>query len=312
MRVLPYQRATHLQLSCATICLKEELVQATQLSTFLCPLPVAARSELIFKLKGERNGAQIHPDTWDVAELARYLHEVEDFIRPEAVPVAERSAEPITVRYEEGSAQLRTRLSAARRTRALFAVQALQPARHVDAEGRTAVGIQLEALHPKQRRVVHKWFHQAQAFGDVYQVLDPAQPDLPLLIIDRYTTIIEAEEDLWLPTELYLNGKVLELGGVNKTGLTIEVADGMRHKVAASQEQLEQQETNRVYHTVVLRAKAERNYQTGELRNLELVQFLDYAPRIDAAAHARASQHVSSAFSEINNLTDWVAQLRGA
>lgn len=274
------------------------------------PRLVAARSELIFKLKGQRNGSPISPDTWDVAELKRFIGEVEDLLRPEASTATERAEEPITLRYEEGSAQLRTRTSRSRQERTLHLVQALNPARTQNAEGNTMVGVRLEALLPKQRRVLHTWFQQAQAFGDVYQVIDPQHGDQPVLTVDRFTTLIEAEEDLWLPTELYLSGRVLSLGGVNKTGLTIEV--GQQHyKVAASEQQLAQQETNLVYHEVVLRVKAERQYKTGTLRNLELGQFVRYAPTFEVASHAKATREVSKAFAGVDDLTGWVAQLRG-
>ncbi|AWM32119.1 hypothetical protein [Hymenobacter nivis] len=271
---------------------------------------MTARTELVFKLKGQRNGSPISPDTWDVAELKRFIGEVEDLLRPETTTAAERAEEPITLRYEEGSAQLRTRSSRSRQERALRLVQALRPLRTQDAEGNTVVGVQLEALLPKQRRVIHTWFQQAQAYGDVYQVLDPQHGDQPLLIIDRYTTLVEAAEDLWLPTELYLSGRILSLGGVNKTGLTIEVGQN-HYKVAASEQQLAQQEANLVYHEVVMRVKAERQYKSGDLRNLELGQFVKYAPTFDKDSHANATRAVSKAFAGIDSLTDWVSQLRG-
>ena len=271
---------------------------------------MAGRSELIFKLRGQRNGLPISPETWDVAELRRFIGEVEDLMRPEATTAAERAEEPITLSYEAGSAQLRTRSSRSRHERALYTVQALSPARTQSPDGNTVVGVRLEDLHPKQRRVVHNWFQQAQAFGDVYQVLDPQHGDQPLLTVDRFTTLVEAEEDLWLSTELYLSGRILSLGGVNKTGLTIEV--GQQHyKVAASEQQLAQQETNLVYHEVVMRVKAERQYKSGALRNLELGQFVNYAPKFDEASHAKATREVSKAFAGIESLNDWVAQLRG-
>jgi hypothetical protein len=271
---------------------------------------VITRPELLFKLKGQRNGLPISPDTWDVAELKRFIGEVEDLVRPETTTPSERLEEPITLRYEEGSAQLRTRLSRSQQERALHTVQALNPARTQDAEGNTVVGVRLEALLPKQRKVLHAWFQQAQAFGDVYQVFDPQHGNQPLLVIDRYSTLVEAEEDLWLPTELHLSGRILALGGVNKTGLTIEV--GQQHyKVTASEQQLAQQESNLVYHEVVMRVKAERQYKSGDLRNLELVEFVKYAPAFDETSHAKATREVSKAFAGVESLPEWVAQLRG-
>lgn len=270
---------------------------------------MAVRDELIFKLKGERQGIPISPDTWDVAELARFLQEVEILLRPEVASATDRAQNPITISYEEGSAQLRTRSSRARRERTLDLVsRASRP--HATQTGDAAAAYDLAYLQPKQQKVIRGWFRQAQAFGDVYQILDPSTDDKVLLNIDRYTTLIEVDEEVWVPTEQYLQGRILSLGGINKTGLIIEVGQH-RYPVEATQEMLEKQEVNRVYHEGILRVRAERQLLSGELRNIALLHFVDYAPKFDQKEHAQATKQVSAAFADIENLAAWVAQLRG-
>ncbi len=270
---------------------------------------MAVRDELIFKLKGTRQGIPISPDTWDVAELARFLQEVEILLRPEVASATDRAHNPITISYEEGSAQLRTRSSRARRERTLDLISRAGQAQAASV-GDVAAAYDLAYLQPKQQKVIRSWFRQAQAFGDVYQILDPSTDDKVLLNIDRYTTLIEVDEEVWVPTEQYLQGRILSLGGINKTGLIIEVGQH-RYPVEATQEMLEKQEVNRVYHEGILRVRAERQLLSGELRNIALLHFVDYAPKFDQKEHAQTTKQVSAAFADIENLAAWVAQLRG-
>jgi hypothetical protein len=271
---------------------------------------VAVRDELIFKLKGERQGIPISPETWDVAELTRFLQEVEILLRPEVASATDRAYNPITISYEEGSAQLRTRSSRARRERTLDLVSRASRLQATPMREVVATAYDLAYLQPKQQKVIRSWFRQAQAFGDVYQILDPSTNDKVLLNIDRYTTLIEVDEEVWVPTEQYLQGRILSLGGINKTGLIIEVGQH-RYPVEATQEMLEKQEVNRVYHEGILRVRAERQLLSGELRNIALLHFVDYAPKFDQKEHAQTTKQVSAAFADIENLAAWVAQLRG-
>jgi hypothetical protein len=75
--------------------------------------------------------------------------------------------------------------------------------------------------------------------------------------------------------EKYLAGQVVDMGGAQKANIHLK------------QDCLREQVENRLCHDVLLRVRAERHYQTGELRNIHWISFLDHQPSYDEEARDR-------------------------
>ena len=68
---------------------------------------------------------------------------------------------------------------------------------------------------------------------------------------------------------------------------------------------------NRLYKLAMLRIKAEYNVLTRELRNARLVEFVEYAPKVDEDDLARMTRRGAAAWKDVADATAWVDELRG-
>ena len=68
---------------------------------------------------------------------------------------------------------------------------------------------------------------------------------------------------------------------------------------------------NRLYKPSMLRIKADYNVVTRDLRNARLVEFVEYAPRVDEDELARLMRRGANAWKDVPDATAWVDELRG-
>ena len=91
-----------------------------------------------------------------------------------------------------------------------------------------------------------------------------------------------------MEVEKYLFGRVVEAGGKTNTNLHL-VLDGSRETVivAATEQQLQEDERNRLFHEVLVHVSARQNLRTGLLRDVTLLGFADQSAEVDEDALAR-------------------------
>ena len=68
---------------------------------------------------------------------------------------------------------------------------------------------------------------------------------------------------------------------------------------------------NRLYHKALLQVRAEQHFRTGELRNVQLIAFVDYQPAYDEAALDRFAEKGEQAWADVPDAARWVRELRG-
>ena len=68
---------------------------------------------------------------------------------------------------------------------------------------------------------------------------------------------------------------------------------------------------NRLYKPAMLRIRAEYNVLSQELRNAILLEFVEYAPRVDEAELERLTRRGVNAWKDVPDATAWVDELRG-
>lgn len=167
----------------------------------------------------------------------------------------------------------------------------------------------LDDIDPKRAEVVEEW--QSAAYknpGRRYLLADEAQV---MVAVHAGSAFQRQVDGVWLAVEKYLHGQVSDLGGT-QSNLHLRLADGRLQKIATSVDQVLKLEQNLVYRTALLRVRAEEELSTGKLRNVRLLDFVDYRPQFDAEAFAAMTEKGRRAWADVPDATQWVEDLRGA
>ncbi len=147
----------------------------------------------------------------------------------------------------------------------------------------------LARIDPRRAEVILGWQEAARKCPQrVYRVYDPAGTKGGGLRIDAKTRFQPTEEETWVEVEKYLFGRVVEAGGKTNTNLHL-VLDGSRETVivTATEQQLQEDERNRLFHEVLVHVSARENLRTHQLRDVTLLAFADQSGEVDEDALAR-------------------------
>jgi hypothetical protein len=68
---------------------------------------------------------------------------------------------------------------------------------------------------------------------------------------------------------------------------------------------------NRLYHKALLHVRAEQHYRTGDLRNIQLISFVDYQPAYNEEALDRFTAKGAAAWADVPDAAQWVREVRG-
>ncbi len=144
----------------------------------------------------------------------------------------------------------------------------------------------LDGLDAKRRKVVERWQKAARKVGGArYRIAAPFL-DRPVLVTAQ-SDYRSDDADQWVRVERYVRGEIMDLGGATRPNAHVKLPDGRTLTVAAPRELLAAEERNRLYKPAMLRIRAQYNVLTQELRNAELIEFVEFAPRFDAEAFER-------------------------
>jgi hypothetical protein len=81
--------------------------------------------------------------------------------------------------------------------------------------------------------------------------------------------------------------------------------------IGASQGYLREQVENRLYHKALLHVRAEQHFRTGDLRNINLIAFVDYQPAYNEAALDGFASKGAEAWADVPDAAKWVREVRG-
>ena len=70
-------------------------------------------------------------------------------------------------------------------------------------------------------------------------------------------------------------------------------------------------EMERLYHKVLLHVRAEQHFRTGDLRNIQLISFVDYQPAYNEEALDRFTAKGAAAWADVPDAAQWVREVRG-
>lgn len=168
----------------------------------------------------------------------------------------------------------------------------------------------LDPIDAKRREVIERWQKLArQTRGIAFRIAAPFL-ERPVVIDDR-TDFRADDADQWVIVERYVRGEIQDLGGAKKANAHVRLPDGSLLAVATERKVLKEDTQNRLYKPAMLRIRARYNVLTRELRDAQLIEFVEYAPRFDEAEMERLTRRGAQAWKDVEDAAAWVDELRG-
>lgn len=249
---------------------------------------------LTFSLIDETSGYEASPERVHLAALAEFTADVSTLLRGSNREV---DTGTLDVAVRSGSLAIQTAHIAAAPT--LFRdLRAL------------LLSELLDALDARRREIVERWQKAArQTRGIAYRISAPFL-ERPL-VIDASTDFRADDADQWVMVERYVRGEIEDLGGSTRANAHVRLPNKTLLKVSTERRVLHDDTQNRLYKQAMLRIRAKYNVLTRELKDAELIEFVEYAPQFDEADMARLTRRGAQAWKDVADATAWVDDLRG-
>lgn len=170
----------------------------------------------------------------------------------------------------------------------------------------------LNNIDSNRARIVELWQSSSKNNENRSYVLsigDNPTESMHLVISDKTNFVFKNNN--WVDVDLYLYGRVFDLGGKNKPNVHIELDNGNTIKIQTSLNLLSTDEENRLYKKQLVRVRAKRNIETNQLKEERLISFVYYNPQFDEKNFEEISEKATSAWKSIKNVSQWVDEIRG-
>ncbi|MGB0745064.1 MAG: hypothetical protein ACPGSB_11130 [Opitutales bacterium] len=251
-----------------------------------------------FKLRAKVRGQEVTPETIPLGRFNRFNAEVEQLILGslKSAPV-----DDIHARITSGSYALDIELPAA-----------VYLDLRSDLE-RIAESGMPDGVDPKRLEVVTRWQNEASEAEDlVYEIAPGWQPDATLRIDHSHRLLTPEPKPVWFATEKYLNGEITTAGGATQANLQLRVPGYARIlTIAATREQLKSLTIGRLYEDQMIRVRGEERLDTGELRNLELIEFIEHRKDYDEDYINALIEKGTRRWADVPDANAWLRELRG-
>ena len=246
-------------------------------------------------ITGKTSDGNLNPKDIDIAETKEILTDVETLLFPSKAEKDERPK--VAYEVKEGSVKNIFYIPLAK-TIMFSALMA-----EVGNRGN------VELLEPKAALIIDKWQRKSYTTGRQYIINSSVSEDKSLITISNQSQFISPQSD-WVDTSLYLYGKIFEEGGLSRINLHILTDRYGKLPVKATEDQLTTGD-NKLFKIYGLWVKGKQNISTGQLRDLELIDYLKYQPEYEELALQKLIKKASSSWSAIKNKDEWLAGIRG-
>ncbi|MEO8109035.1 MAG: hypothetical protein ABI594_03335 [Ginsengibacter sp.] len=246
-------------------------------------------------ITGKTVDGNLNPRDIDIDETKELLNEVETLLFPSKTEKSERPK--VTYEVKEGSVKNIFYIPLAK----VIMFSALM----------TEVGNQgvLDLLDPKAATIIDKWQRKAQETGRQYEIHSSIVEGKSLLTINQDSQFIAPQSD-WVNTSLYLYGEIYEEGGLSNINLHMLTDRYGKVLVKATKEQLVDGD-NKLFKIYGLWVKGKQNLGTGQLKDLELIDYLKYQPEYEEIALQRLIKKASASWKSVKDKDTWLADVRG-
>lgn len=253
-------------------------------------------SPIEFVLHGKVEGVEITPKTIGLSQFNEFNQQVEAFI--------------------SGSQKLKLDQAHVEIAKSSYVLRVLLPvvvASSLESDlklmGREDV---LGELDYKRAEIIQKWQSRAKDNPELDYEVRSGCENLPGFRISQKTDYRIGEIVPWVSVEKYLFGQVVDMGGTHKANIHLKLdRTGKTLIIGASQGYLREQIENRLYHKALLHVRANQHFRTGDLRNIQLIAFVDYQPTYDEGALDRFAAKGTKAWADVPDAVKWVRDLRG-
>jgi hypothetical protein len=246
------------------------------------------------RISGQKGGQPLTPQNFDISEIQELIANFERIV----FPGGKRQRPTVAYEQHEGSVKARfiTKSQVILGFAALLAPIRQNPGLEI-LEIETAKGIEAFQYYAENRN---------------YNVdISTSVSSTEVLSINRETNYHLASDAL-IDAEFFLYGEVSTVGGKKFPTVQIDTADyGILH-LRTSREEIKQMD-NVVYSIIGVHAKGKQSVRDFEIdtRSLELVNFLEYAPKKDRAYLNTLIERASKAWEGIKDPDAWLREMRG-
>lgn len=242
------------------------------------------KNTFILTLRGTTSdGKPITPRTISVGILANFTENFRDFIQNDTSQVA----------IEEGSFKIVTFMSA-------VALNTL----NADLEN-IGQGNYNDVSSPKRVQAVKNF--QKQAKKQNIEIDFAIGSNTPLMTLSKESSL-PAEKQTWFRMSTTLEGKIIDLGGVDPN-LHIEI-EGKKITVDAKEEQIREIKENLVYQTRRLRVSYKWNPLTDEKKDFVLQDIITH-PKLNQEKLNALIEQGTKDWADVPNITAWIEDMRG-
>jgi len=250
--------------------------------------------KVTFAIEDKSRGYEIEPARIPIDDLIQFSKDVKDFIQGSEKEIAK---DDLIVSIEKGSFALASP--------PLEAPKLLEDLKYL------AESFDISKLDAKRRRIVENW--QKSSKSNILKIFKIKTPALEKIIqISSHSNFFAPPIEHWVNVERYVRGELQDLGGVKNSNAHIRLSDGKSLTVKADKASIRAQSVNHVYHNVTVRIKARLNLVTGEIKDAELIDFVNYAPNFDNKQFELMTQKGQKAWSDVEDHAKWVRELRGS
>lgn len=246
-------------------------------------------------ISGKTSDGNLNPKDIDISETKELLTDVETLLFPSKPEKEERPK----VSYEVKESSVKN----------IFYIPVAKAIMFTALMAEVGIQGSIEILDLKAATVIDKWQRKAYTTGRNYVITSSVFPDKPIVTINKETQFIAPQSD-WVTTTVYLYGKIYEEGGLNKVNLHIITDRYGKLPVKATEEQLTTGE-NKLFKVYGVWAKGKQNISTGELKDLELIDFIKYQPDYDEIALQKQIKKASINWKSVNDKDVWLHEVRG-
>jgi hypothetical protein len=253
------------------------------------------RATISLIIKGKTIHGNLTPRDIDIGETREILADVETLLFPTKIEKDDRPK--VSYEVKEGSVKNIFYLPIAK----VIMFTALL----------TEVGNRgnIELLEPKAAAVIDKWQRKSYNSGTDYLITSSLSDEKPLISITPKSQFIAPQTD-WVNTDLYLYGKIYEEGGLSKINLHILTGRYGKLTVSATEEQLTAGD-QKLFKTYGLWVKGKQNVENGQLKDLELIDYLTYQPEYDEIVLQKQIKKATANWATIKDKDEWLQEIRG-
>jgi hypothetical protein len=167
----------------------------------------------------------------------------------------------------------------------------------------------LSLIDPKRAEIIEEWQKRSAKNKNRNYFVTDNKTGISFRVDSNSS--FNRTDDIWVQVEKYLHGTVIDMGGKNKPNVHVALQDGTSITVSATQNLLKAETENRIYKEIVIHVTAEENLTTGELKNYQLLEFVDYRPSYDETEFNLMVEKGTKAWADVLDTNTWLESLRG-